>query len=314
MAEGLPIIAVGASAAAGFCVFYAADIFKSRWGDMARRLRFEARVAQVLAESRFGGPNRLALDRVAKLRPVRALETRLAGAGLARAKETAVYLFAAAIGFFLTYLFFLKSVSQAALVIIAGVATVLFWINSRVNSRKERFAEQLPAVFKLAAGALAAGSSLRQALEHAARQSESPAREELMIVTEEMSLGISLDETLDRLYFRFPLSELRIIAVCFSVQRKIGGNLVKLLLDMVEAIEARRELQRALIVETAQARLSARIIGLMPVVVTVAMVVIDPGFIAPMFVTVPGLSMLAMAFSGEVAGFLIIRRILDIRI
>ena len=206
------------------------------------------------------------------------------------------------------------SIIQTAALIAIAAFGVRFWLTRLTESRLNAFAEQLPGVFKAVAGALSAGSSLQQALTHAADQVGWPAVDELRIVNEQIELGMSVEEALADLNQRMPTTELDMTILGLAIQRRIGGNLVTLLKQTTESITERRQLHRHLLVETAQARFSARVIGLLPVAITVIVGVLDPAYISPLFTTPVGLFMAAGAAIAEVTGFFLLGRILAIKI
>jgi tight adherence protein B len=200
-----------------------------------------------------------------------------------------------------------------------GIATLtalafMLWINARSQARLELFSRQLPGLVKSLAAGLAAGLSLRQALADCAEEAAYPAREELQAISEQISLGLPLDEALRELSRRLPVEEVNTLLLGLAIQRRSGGNLVELLRDIGKTIDERRRLQGNLRIATAQSRMSAKIIGAMPLLVTAGVAFVDPTYIAPLFSTPAGLIMAALAVIFELTGFLVLRKILDIDI
>lgn len=215
--------------------------------------------------------------------------------------------------FFLSSLFFgsaLKGFGMALLVSVIGV----FWQSRRSRVRLNLFAEQLPGLIASISSGLAAGLSLRQALENSAEEAQYPAREELVILSEQVSLGLPLDDALDGLRRRLPLPELDALSLGLAIQRRSGGNIVELLRGIGQSIETKRRLLGNLRVETAQARMSAGIIGSMPVLVGLGTGIVDPSFMAPMLMTESGLIMTGIAVALEIGGFVLLRRISGLEI
>lgn len=307
-------VAIAAIACAGMSSALAGPAITAELAARRRRLKVESR----LAPNPAGGGVDLVLNIIAsalfRQKPVRDLAGRFkpVGARDFEKRFTAVVL-ASPVA---VLLIFIITSSLPVALEVSAVALVGYdmWLKRIAQQRLEVFARQIPELFKSIAGALGAGSSLSQALVYAADQADEPARSELRAVTEEISLGLPFDRALSNLYERMPVVELRMINMCLSIQRKIGGDLVKLLRDITKTIEERRRLRKNLDVETSQARFSARVIGMLPVIITVAISLLDPSFMAPLFVTPIGLTMLSVAITAEVVGFLWLRRILDIKI
>ena len=95
--------------------------------------------------------------------------------------------------------------------------------------------------------------------------------------------------------------------------RSVGGNLIEVLNLTVKAIEEKGRLARNLSVKTAQARMSAIVIGALPFLIVGGLLLMDPQYLAPLFTTAVGLVMLLVASTAEIAGFIILKRILDIQ-
>jgi len=307
-------LAVGAAVTAG-CSAYLAALGLTRAGvEAGQKLRLQGRLASGRQRRTPAVLKRIAIGRVMKTSVAATLSRRLADAGVSGPDETTLWLLAAPAPAltFLTWL--LRSLLPAAMMLGGVCAGINVWLKRRAGDRLERFSEQLPAVFKLAAAAIKAGSSLQQALLHASAQSGPPAQAELAAVNQQIALGMPVDEALEALYRRLPAIELNFILMGLSIQRRIGGNLVNLLEETTKAVEERRRLRRHLKVETAQARLSAQVIGFLPLLVAGSIAFIDPSFIAPLFTTPAGLAMLAVAVAAETVGFLLLGRILEIEI
>ena len=77
-------------------------------------------------------------------------------------------------------------------------------------------------------------------------------------------------------------------------------------------MEGEIELARSLRVQTAQAKLSARIVTAMPFVLAALFSLMSPGFLGPFVESVPGMALLAMALAMQAAGVLMVQRMLDV--
>lgn len=186
------------------------------------------------------------------------------------------------------------------------------WLRRVIAKEQERLKSQLPEVLDYVAAALSAGSGFTQALEHAVRESSPPISLELKSVVDQVGVGVGLDEALLRLNERLGLVELKTIILALSMHRRAGGNLVELLENAKEMLRERIALGQQVLAETAQARLSGTIVGLLPVFVMGIVCLMDPGFVAPLFRTWQGESLLLSAALADGIGFVLIRRILKL--
>ncbi len=193
-----------------------------------------------------------------------------------------------------------------------AILAIRVWIRRRSGEKKERLLQQLPEALILIASALSSGASLVQALEHAVRESAPPVSEELSRVVDEVNIGVGLDDALGGLSERLAIPELESVVVALTIQRRTGGNLSELLVNGADLLKERSRLKNQLLAETAQARFSGKVVGLLPAIVLGITFAIDPGYLAPLFETATGLVLLGVAFAAELSGFAIINGMLKV--
>ncbi|MGD9696829.1 MAG: type II secretion system F family protein [Thermoleophilia bacterium] len=143
----------------------------------------------------------------------------------------------------------------------AGAAAVVRSADAR---HLARMTDQLPGVTQQLAAGLQAGLSLRQALARAARDAPSPVRVELGRVVAELELGTRVDDALAALVRRVPAHDLRVIVTAILVQRRTGGNLARALSALSVRLDERTQLARELRGATAQARMTAWLVAVLP--------------------------------------------------
>lgn len=130
-------------------------------------------------------------------------------------------------------------------VVVAGVLLgARSWFRRREEIRLAKFIDQLPDLARLLANAANAGLSLRAALSVAAQESVEPTKGELKRVVEELSLGSSMDDALERMGERLPSRELAVLVNVLVIQARAGGRIVTALRGITEALEIRRDLTR----------------------------------------------------------------------
>lgn len=244
---------------------------------------------------------------------VKRLTDLLANAGLKQPGQQAVRLLLSIPIATIVSFILLRSPIKVVVFLSLVALTIYWWAQRRSDDRIEKFSEQLPLILKHFSGSLSSGMSIQQAVGNAAAQVSEPGRSELQKLDEKLKLGMPLDEALNSMYRRMPLNELNMVIMGLSIQRRVGGNLIKMINLTVEAIEEKRRLVRNLSVKTAQARMSAIVIGALPFLIVGGLLLMDPQYLAPLFTTAVGLVMLLVASTAEIAGFIILKRILDIQ-
>ena len=104
------------------------------------------------------------------------------------------------------------------------------------------------------------------------------------------------------------------MAVALDVQHQAGGSMRPVLEAARETVEGELALRRALRVQTAQARLSARVVTVMPFALVAVFSLVSKGFLDPFLQSPLGLGLLGLACAMEVAGVLAVRRKLNVEV
>lgn len=169
----------------------------------------------------------------------------------------------------------------AALVFV-GLAPWAF-LNVRITRRRAAFGAQLVDMLQLLAGALRAGFSLPQAADAVCEQVGEPMGKELRRALTEERLGRSIDDAFDDLADRMASKDFACAATGIRVQREVGGNLAELLDTIVETMTARARLRREVRALTAEGRISAVIVGALPLAVGAVMYVMNPRYMSLLF-------------------------------
>jgi len=114
----------------------------------------------------------------------------------------------------------------------------------REEARHAKFVEQLPELARLLANATSAGLSLRASIGVAAQESVEPTKGELTRLNEELAVGSSIENALERMAARLPSRELAVLVNVLVIQARAGGRIVTALHGITEALETRRDLRR----------------------------------------------------------------------
>ena len=172
--------------------------------------------------------------------------------------------------------------------------------------------EQLSGALMTLSSSVRAGLSLPQAVGAAGARIPAPLGTELVRVSEELALGGSMDTAMRNLERRVPVPEMGMLVAGLELSRTTGASLAPLLDRLAETIREREQLRGQLRTMTAQGRLSGWVVGSVPLVLLVAMGIIDPDFVRPLFQTPAGWLLLGVAAVLEAAGALTIRMIVRV--
>lgn len=201
-------------------------------------------------------------------------------------------------------------------IILGAFAAVIPIATVRVLAamRKKKFMSQLPDTLQLLSGTLKAGYSLMQGVEAVSQEVEDPMGIELRRVVTEARLGRPLEEALEGTAQRMDSNDFAWAVMAIRIQREVGGNLSELLLTVAETMTARERLRRDVAALTAEGRVSAIVLGILPLGLALAMYVLNPEYISRLFNTGLGNVLLGAAVVSMGIGFAWMRKIINIEI
>lgn len=182
------------------------------------------------------------------------------------------------------------------------------------SKRLGRIERQLPDALDLIARALRAGHAFTSALKMTGEEMAEPAAGEFRTVHDEVNFGVSLEQALTHLGERVPLTDLRFFVVAVLIQRESGGNLTEILASLSKLIRERLKLLAKVRVLSAEARMSAWILGLMPFFLAGVLNVVNPNFMSPLWKDPIGISIVKYMLILMLIGVVIMRRIIRIRV
>jgi tight adherence protein B len=188
----------------------------------------------------------------------------------------------------------------AGLLLVVPDAVVAFLY----RRRRSELDRQVPDAIQSMANSLKAGASLVQALGEVATGGPEPIREEFRLILEEYHLGAPLDRALDNARRRIANRNLDLAFAVLLVGRETGGNMPRLLERTAGAVRELWRLEEEVRTKTAEGRFSAKILGVMPVVLLGLYALIDPGAIGSLFAHPAGIATVAVAAVLTIAGMI----------
>ena len=191
------------------------------------------------------------------------------------------------------------------------VRSVIF---RKLERRRKLFAEQLPDNLQVLASALRAGHSFVGALSVVIDDADDPSRTEFRRVVADEQLGIQLEDAIRSVVKRMGNEDLEQVALVAALQRQTGGNMAEVLERVTDTIRERFELRRMVQTLTAQGRMSRWIVTALPIGLLIAISLINPDYTKPLFESTGGRLALMVAGVMLIAGSLVIKRIVNIKV
>lgn len=190
----------------------------------------------------------------------------------------------------------------------------LIWVLRRRAKRFAKFEQQLPEALDMLVGALKVGHSLITAIGELGQDAAEPLAGEFRKLFDEQNFGLDPHSAMTNLALRVPLPDVRMFVAAALIQKESGGNLAEVLAKVSQTTRARFQLKKQIMVHTAQGRLTGWILSLMPVGLGLGMYLANPTGMSVLWTRPIGLKMLCGAAGMVVVGWMIIQKIVRIRV
>jgi tight adherence protein B len=201
--------------------------------------------------------------------------------------------------------------------VVAGVAAASFPMLNMLHKRSrnfEEFEKQLPEALDFLSRSMRAGHGFSIAMELLASDSPEPLGPAFRRVANDMQLGSALDVALGKLSTLVPLLDVRFFVSTVLLQQETGGNLSEVLGKLALIIRERFRLKGQVKAVSAHGRITGLVLVLMPVVVAVIMMITSPQYLIDLAADKVGRMMIYGAIGGQILGYFVIRKIINIKV
>jgi len=156
--------------------------------------------------------------------------------------------------------------SVLAISAIIGFAAPIFYLKYLGSKRLQLFGEQLPDALDIMVRSLHAGHPVSAAMSLVTKEMPDPIGSEFGIAVDEMTYGLDLRDALGNLGGRADVEDFQYVVVAINIQHDTGGNLAEVLHGLSTVIRARFNMFKKIRALSAEGRLSAKILAVMPFV------------------------------------------------
>ena len=208
----------------------------------------------------------------------------------------------------------IKAIGLGAIVAIVTFPAPRLILRYLRIKRLAKFNEQLEDALGSMSSSLKAGFSINQALESIADENRPPISIEFRLLVQELRLGVPLEEALNNMCKRIESDDFELVTVAIITARQTGGELTSVLERLASVIRERLRIYRKVNALTAQGRMQAIVIGIMPFALMFMMSYIVPDAMASFFESVIGIIACAVAMILVAVGFLAIKKITSIKV
>lgn len=205
---------------------------------------------------------------------------------------TVFLIVAAVLGLIICLLFFVLVHLNFLLSFLIGMLSsfVLPWVffTFLINRRKKIFLQQFPIALDMIRRALRAGHSSERALDMVAEQMSGPVGESFRMIVDRMHLGEPVESILADMSNRIGIDDFRMLAIVLVLQRETGGSLAESVESFAKVMRDRQNLQKKMKALSAEIRVTASILALLPFFILGAVYFTQPNYFDPLFYTETG--------------------------
>src|ERR1700681_3115770 len=190
----------------------------------------------------------------------------------------------------------------------------LFYVRYRRSSRLKELEEQLPEALDFLARSMRAGHAFSISLEMIGAEMPDPLGQEFRALFAEHNLGSPMEVAMANFGKRVPLLDVRLFISSVALQRQTGGNLSEVLTRLAFLIRERFRLKGQVRAASAHGRLTSLVLTVLPIVMILALSFVAPNYLPQMVKDSDGKYMIAAAVVFQILGYIIMRKIVNIKV
>ncbi|MBQ2262936.1 MAG: type II secretion system F family protein [Loktanella sp.] len=185
------------------------------------------------------------------------------------------------------------------------------YLRFRRNRKLKAFAVQFPDSIDVIVRGVKSGMPLGDCIRVVAFEGQEPVRSEFRSVVDDQTLGVPVQEAVQRMAERVALPETNFLSIVVTIQSRSGGNLTEALGNLSTVLRERKKMQGKIKAMSSEAKASAGIIGSLPPIVASLLFLTSPEYILLLFNTTIGNTVLAICGIWMMAGVLIMRKMIN---
>jgi tight adherence protein B len=193
-------------------------------------------------------------------------------------------------------------------------AAPLFYVRYRRRTRLRELEEQFPEALDFLARSMRAGHAFSISLEMIGGEMPDPLGQEFRALFAEHNLGAPIEVALANFRKRVPLLDVRLFVSSVSLQRQTGGNLSEVLVRLAFLIRERFRLRGQVKAASAHGRMTSGVLTALPIIMILALQIVAPDYLPVMIRDPDGKWMVVAAVVLQVLGYMVMRRITNIKV
>jgi tight adherence protein B len=179
--------------------------------------------------------------------------------------------------------------------------------------RLKKFTSAFPDATDVIVRGIKSGLPVHDCLKVIAAEAPKPLNEEFHKVVENLGMGLSMDQCLEKMHTRMPTSEVRFFSIVLGIQQKTGGNLAEALNNLSVVLRSRKLMAEKIKAMSGEAVASAGIIGSLPVAIMILVGITTPKYMMPMYTDPRGHILLMIGGFWMACGIFVMRKMINFK-
>ena len=201
-----------------------------------------------------------------------------------------------------------------AMVLIGGLGLPRWAVGFLRKRRQKKFINEFSNAIDVIVRGVKSGLPVNECLKIISRDSQEPVRTEFYMMTEGLRIGLSMEQSLDRMFERMPLAEVNFFGIVLLIQKSTGGNLAEALGNLGQVLRNRKLMEGKISALSMEAKASAVILGSLPFMVAGLVQASSPGYLQPLFQTQEGNLILLGAGIWMSIGIFVMKNMISIKV
>jgi tight adherence protein B len=211
-------------------------------------------------------------------------------------------------------LFHMSILISALSGVVLGVGLPHVILSRRIARRTKKFVALLPEALDLIVRGIRSGLPASEALRTIAEEIQDPVGAEFRDVTDQMRIGVAMDEAMWNSARRLAIPEFNFLVISLAIQQETGGNLAEILEKLSDMVRRREQMRLKVKAMSSEARASAMIIGSLPFVMATVISFVNPGYINTLFTDPRGWVMIGIGLTSLLIGIGIMAKMIKFEI
>jgi tight adherence protein B len=203
---------------------------------------------------------------------------------------------------------------DALAAVAVGVGLPHVALRQQINRRLKKFVTQMPEALDLIVRGIRSGLPATEALKTIAEEVDDPVGTEFRQVTDQMRIGVALDEAMWAAARRLGIAEFNFLVISLSIQQETGGNLAEILEKLSDMVRRREQMRLKVKAMSSEARASAMIIGSLPFIMCAVISFVNPGYMNILFTDPRGWVMIGLGLSSLLIGLAVMAKMIRFEI